>query len=82
MVLKSQLQPIKNEVITKNAMVTTMQPQCAAAGLKILKLGGNAIDAAVAIGFCNTVVEAYEAGLSGQGIMLIYLAKEDYFNRF
>ncbi|UCH37555.1 MAG: gamma-glutamyltransferase [Candidatus Bathyarchaeota archaeon] len=75
--MKSKLLPVKNEVVANNAMVTTMQPQCAAAGLKILKQGGNAIDAAVAIGFCNTVVEAYKAGLSGQGIMLIYLANED-----
>jgi len=77
MVLRSRWMPNKEEVTAREGLVTAMQPQCAEAGLKMLKLGGNAIDAGVAMGFCNIVVEPYMAGLAGLGFMLIYLSEED-----
>jgi gamma-glutamyltranspeptidase/glutathione hydrolase len=77
MVLRSMWQPYKEEVTARSGLVTAMQPPCAEAGMKILERGGNAIDAGVAIGFCNTVVEPYMATLAGLGFMLIHLAEED-----
>jgi len=74
--LRSKWKPNKDEVVAANGVVTAMQPPSAEAGLEILKKGGNAIDAAVAMGFCNVVVEPYMAGIAGLGYMLIYLAKE------
>ncbi|MCX6641945.1 MAG: gamma-glutamyltransferase, partial [Candidatus Bathyarchaeota archaeon] len=58
-------------------MVTASTPSAAEAGLKILKSGGNAFDAGVAIGFCNTVMEPYLAGLGGLGFMVAYSADDD-----
>lgn len=75
--LRSLLRPNKDEVVSKEGLVTAMQPPCAKAGLRVLKRGGNAIDAGIAIGFCNIVVEPYMASLAGLGFMLIHLAHED-----
>ena len=66
----------KEEVVAENGIVTTALPLSAEAGLSILKSGGNAIDAAVAIGFCNIVQEPYMASIGGMGYMLIHLAEE------
>ena len=75
-VLRSTLRPMKDEVVAKHGIVTANHPQAAEAGLRILREGGNAIDAGVATGFVNTVVAPYTSGLAGQGIMLIHLADE------
>jgi gamma-glutamyltranspeptidase/glutathione hydrolase len=77
LVLKSIFRPNKDEVIAKNGIVTAMQSYAAEAGLKMLKRGGNAVDAAVAMGFCDIVVEPYMACLGGMGFMLIHLAEEE-----
>jgi gamma-glutamyltranspeptidase/glutathione hydrolase len=66
----------KHEVVAQNGVVTSMQPQSAEAGLAILQQGGNAVDAAVAMGFCNIVLEPYMAVIGGMGYMLVHLAAE------
>ena len=45
------------------------------AGLRILQRGGNAIDAGVAAGFCEQVVEPHQNGAGGEAPILIYSAK-------
>lgn len=77
MTLHSILRPNKDEVVAKNGIVTAMQQPSAEAGLKMLRHGGNAVDAGVAIGFCNTVVEAHLGGIAGQGSMLVHSVNED-----
>ena len=77
LVLTSTLRPMKDEVVARNGVVTANHPQASEAGMSILERGGNAIDAGVATGFCNTVVAPFSAGMAGQGIMLIYLAGEE-----
>ena len=67
---------VKDEVTAENGMVTASTPQSAEAGIKILKTGGNAFDAGVAVGFCNTVLEPYLAGLGGLGFMVAFSAEE------
>ena len=76
MTLRSNWKPGKEEVVAENGAVTAMTPQSAEAGLEMLKRGGNAVDAAVAIGFCNVVVEPYMATIGGMGYMLVHMAAE------
>jgi len=73
---RSTWKPGKEEAVTQNGMVTAMHPPSAEAGLEMLKKGGNAVDAAVAMIFCNVVIEPYMANIGGMGHMLVYLAKE------
>ena len=55
-------------------MVVTRERHATAAGLQVLKNGGNAIDAAVAIGFALAVTHPSAGNIGGGGFMLIRLA--------
>src|SRR5688572_16655598 len=76
MTLRSEWRFGKDEVVAAHGVVTAILPASAEAGLAMLKAGGNAVDAAVAVGFCNVVLEPYNATLGGMGYMLIHLAAE------
>ncbi|HET7570879.1 MAG TPA: gamma-glutamyltransferase [Gammaproteobacteria bacterium] len=58
----------------KHAMVVTDQHLATMAGLKILKQGGNAIDAAVAVGYALAVTQPCCGNIGGGGFMTIHLA--------
>jgi gamma-glutamyltranspeptidase / glutathione hydrolase len=62
-------------VITPHAMVTAANPLAAAAGLKVLKGGGSAMDAAVAVQAVLGLVEPQSSGLGGGAFMVYYDAK-------
>ena len=51
-------------------------PLAAKAGLKVFKQGGNVVDVAIATAYCLGVVEPHGSGIGGEGMMLIYNAKE------
>ncbi len=61
-------------VIARHAMVVTDQHLATEVGLRILKEGGNAVDAAVAVGYALAVVNPCCGNIGGGGFMVIHLA--------
>ncbi|GGK57436.1 gamma-glutamyltranspeptidase [Planomonospora parontospora subsp. parontospora] len=55
--------------------VSTVDPDASRAALKVLRRGGNAVDAAVAAAAVLGVTEPYSAGLAGGGFLLYYDAR-------
>lgn len=69
-------------VLGKNGMVVTEQRLATEVGLQILKRGGNAVDAAVAVGYALAVTHPCCGNLGGGGFMLIHMAngKDTFIN--
>ncbi|HET6725776.1 MAG TPA: gamma-glutamyltransferase [Gammaproteobacteria bacterium] len=61
-------------VVAQHGMVVTAQHLATQVGVDILKQGGNAIDAAVAVGYALAVVHPCCGNIGGGGFMLIRLA--------
>lgn len=65
----------KNLVSAKTYMVVSANPYASKAGCEVLKKGGSAIDAAVAVQMVLGLVEPQSSGLGGGAFMLHYDAK-------
>ncbi|ELQ75122.1 Gamma-glutamyltransferase [Trachipleistophora hominis] len=53
--------------------VTTEVPLCSDLGAEMIRMGGNAVDAAVASAICVGIINSFSSGLGGGGFMLIKL---------
>ena len=63
-------QPVR----AKKAMVVSREAHATDAGVAVLKAGGNAVDAAVAVGFALAVTHPSAGNLGGGGFMLVRFA--------
>lgn len=62
-------------ILSDNGMIASGHALASEAGLRVLRSGGNAVDAAVAAWAVQGVVEPEMTGLGGDLFMLIYLAR-------
>jgi gamma-glutamyltranspeptidase/glutathione hydrolase len=61
-------------VYAQKAMVVAQEPLAADVGLAVMKSGGNAVDAAVAVGFALSVTYPFAGNIGGGGFMLVRTA--------
>ncbi len=64
----------RTPIMGLNGAVATNHPLATQAGLDVLRAGGNAIDATVAIGLSLSVVEPMMSGLGGDGFFQVHRA--------
>ena len=75
----SPFETYKKDAVASNGMVATNHPLGSAAGLEMLAMGGNAMDAAIASVFALSVVEPMMVGIFGAGFINYYDASSGEF---
>jgi len=64
----------RDPVHARHAMVVAQEPHATDVGVAVLKAGGNAVDAAVAVGFALAVTHPTAGNIGGGGFMLVRMA--------
>src|SRR6202165_2265625 len=67
--------PPATPIVAHNGMVVAQESRATRIGVEILERGGNAVDAAVAVGFALAVTYPRAGNIGGGGFMVIHLAK-------
>src|SRR2546427_7009082 len=70
-ILMDESWPAQEARRAPHGMIATVNPLASAAGLRILRHGGNAVDAAIAAGAVLTGVEPFSRPLRGRALLLI-----------
>lgn len=70
-VLGAVLLPAREPVRARTAMVTAQEPHATDVGVEVLRAGGNAVDAAVAVAFALAVTHPSAGNLGGGGFLLL-----------
>jgi gamma-glutamyltranspeptidase/glutathione hydrolase len=73
----ARYQAIHHPVVGRHGMVASQNATATQVGVDILKRGGNAIDAGVAVGLALAVTLPRAGNIGGGGFMLLHLADED-----
>ena len=73
---RSVWRPDKDEVVVEHGAVATAHPIAAEVGVDVLKSGGNAVDAAIATGFCLNVIEPWNSSVAGHGQMIVHMTTD------
>lgn len=68
---RTQLDMTRTEAASGGGMVSAKTPEAAEIGVAVLRSGGNAVDAAVAMSFACGVAEPWMSGIGGGGYMVI-----------
>ena len=74
--MSAEAQSAKQMAVGTSGMVSSAHPLATEAGLGILKQGGNAFSAAIAVAATLNVVEPMMSGMGGYGTIMLYDAKE------
>src|SRR5215470_17784417 len=67
----------KAPVASRRFMVAAANPVAVEAGYRILKQGGSAVDAAIAVALVLNLVEPQSSGIGGGAFMLVYDGKRN-----
>lgn len=74
--MKAQGPAVERSAPSDNVMVAAADPRAVAAGLKALREGGTAVDAAIAVQSVLGLVEPQSSGIAGGAFMIFYNASD------